>query len=99
MSAAREGKLALKEARVRAGLGREKCSALSGVNRVLILRYENGKAVPGIVNAAKIARVIGVELHEVKEFEHAAAEAEAARLVVENPGKTTAPESSADDAV
>jgi transcriptional regulator with XRE-family HTH domain len=87
MSAAREGKLALKEARVRTGLGREKCSALSGVNRVLILRYENGKAVPGIVNAAKIARVIGVELHEVKEFEHAVAEAETAGLTTVNLAK------------
>ena len=87
MSAAREGKLALKEARVRTGLGREKCSALSGVNRVLILRYENGKAVPGIVNAAKIARVIGVELHEVEEFEHAVAEAETAGLTTANPAQ------------
>ncbi len=84
MSAARVRKLALKEARVRAGFGREKCSALSGVNRVLILRYENRQAVPGIVNAAKIARVIGVELHEVKEFEHAVAEAEIAGLTTAN---------------
>jgi transcriptional regulator with XRE-family HTH domain len=99
MSAAKRAKLALKEARIGAGLGREKCSALAGVNRALILRYETGKAVPGIVNAAKIARVIGVELDEVKEFEHAVAEAEAARLVVENPGKTTGPESRADDAL
>lgn len=85
MSAAGKRKMALKAARVRAGLGREKCSALSGVNRVLILRYENGKAVPGIVNAAKIARVLGVELHEVKEFEHAMAEAETAGLTTANP--------------
>ena len=84
MSAAREGKLALKEARVRTGLGREKCSALSGVNRVLILRYENRQAVPGIVNAAKIARVLGVRLEEVREFEHAVAEAETAGLTTAN---------------
>jgi hypothetical protein len=32
MSAVREGKLTLKEARVRTGLGREKCSALAGVH-------------------------------------------------------------------
>ncbi len=78
--------MALKEARIGAGLGREKCARLAGVNKALVLRYENGQAVPGIVNAAKIARVLGVELGEVKEFEHAVAEAEAARLVVENPG-------------
>lgn len=75
----------MKEARVEAGLGREKCSVLSGVNRVLILRYENGMATPGIVNAAKIARVLGVGLDEVKEFEHAVAEAEAAGLTTANP--------------
>jgi transcriptional regulator with XRE-family HTH domain len=85
MSAAKKAKVALKEARVGAGLGREKCAALAGVNRALILRYETGQAVPGIVNAAKIARVIGVDLDEVREFEHAAAEAEAARLVVDDP--------------
>lgn len=85
MSAAKRAKVALKDARIGSGLGREKCAALSGVNRVLILRYETGQAVPGIVNAAKIARVIGVELDEVKEFEHAVSEAEAARLVVDDP--------------
>jgi hypothetical protein len=41
--------------------------------------------VPGIVNAAKIARVIGVELEQGKEFDHAVAQAKAARLVVDNP--------------
>jgi transcriptional regulator with XRE-family HTH domain len=84
MSAAIKAKLALKEARIGAGLGREKCAALAGVNRALILRYETGQSVPGIVNAAKIARVIGVELDEIREFEHAVAEAEAARLVVDD---------------
>jgi transcriptional regulator with XRE-family HTH domain len=74
----------LKEARVEAGYGLEKCSALSGVNRVLILRYENGKAVPGIVNAAKIAHVLGVRLEDIREFEHAVAEAEAAGLTTAN---------------
>lgn len=51
----------------------------------MLLRYENGLAVPGLVNAAKIARVIGVGLDEVREFEHAAAEAETARLVIGDP--------------
>ena len=85
MPAAKKAKVTLKNARIGAGLGREKCAALSGVNRALILRYETGRAVPGIVNAAKIARVIGVDLDEVREFEHAMAQAEAARLVVDNP--------------
>ena len=49
------------------------------------MRYETGRAVPGIVNAAKIARVIGVDLDEVREFEHAKAQAKAARLIVDNP--------------
>ena len=80
--AAKRAKLALKEARKRAGLGREKCAALSGISGPLILRYESGKARPGIVNAAKLARVIGAELHEVREFEHALEEAEAAGLAL-----------------
>ena len=82
--AAKNMKFTLKEARVRAGLGREKCAMLSGVNKVLLLRYENQQAVPGIANAAKLARVIGVELHEVREFEHAVEEATAAGLVMAN---------------
>jgi transcriptional regulator with XRE-family HTH domain len=98
MSAATKAKLTLKEARLGAGLGREKCAALAGVNRALILRYENGQAVPGIVNAAKIARVIGVELDEVREFEHAVVEAEAARLVVDNLDPDDGTEGGADDA-
>ena len=80
--AAKRAKLALKEARKRAGLGREKCAALSGISGPLILRYESGKARPGIVNAAKLARVIGVELDEVKEFERALEEAKAAGLAL-----------------
>jgi transcriptional regulator with XRE-family HTH domain len=97
MSAARKAKLALKEARTGAGLGREKCAALAGVNRALILCYETGQSVPGIVNAAKIARVIGVGLDEIREFEHAVAEAEAARLVVDDPDSEDGIEGSADD--
>ncbi len=82
--AAENVKLTLQEARVRAGLGRERCARFSGVNKALIFRYENQQAVAGIANAAKLARVIGVELHEVREFEHAVAEAEAAGLVIAN---------------
>ena len=87
MPDAEKATLTLKQARVQAGLGRERCSRLAGVNKALILRYENGKAVPGIVCAAKIARVIGVELRDVREFEHAAAEAEAAGLIMVNTSR------------
>ena len=87
MPAAEKATLTLKQTRIRTGIGREKCSVLSGVNRVLILRYENGMATPGIVNAAKIARVLGVGLHEVEEFKHAAAEAETVGLTTANPAR------------
>jgi DNA-binding XRE family transcriptional regulator len=98
MSAAIKAKLALKAARIGAGLGREKCASLAGVNRTLILRYETGRAVPGIVNAAKIARVIGVGLDEIREFEHAMAQAEAARLVLDDPDPDDGTQGGADDA-
>jgi len=62
------------------------------------LRYETGRAVPGIVNAAKITHVIGVELDEIREFEHAMAEAEAASLVVDKSDSDDGTEGGADDA-
>lgn len=60
------------------------------------MRYETGRAVPGIVNAAKIAHVIGVELDEIREFEHAVAEA--ASLVVDKSDSDDGTEGGADDA-
>ena len=60
----------LKEARVDAGLGREKCARLAGVNEPLLYRYEAGLRRPGMENATKIAGVLGVGFGEVEEFRH-----------------------------
>ncbi len=62
----------LKEARIGAGLGREKCAKLAGLNRPLLYRYEAGIRRPGLRNATKIAEVLGVGLGEVEEFRHLA---------------------------
>ena len=73
----------LKEARRRAGLGRVKAAKLSGVDASSIFRYETGRRVPGIENATRIARALGVGTGEVDEFRPALEEAEAAGIFAE----------------
>src|SRR5215211_866748 len=58
----------LKEARLKAGLGRLRCAKLAGIGKPLLYRYELGLRKPGPENATKIARVLGVELGEIEEF-------------------------------
>ncbi len=58
----------LKEARLKAGLGRLRCAKLAGIDKPLLYRYELGLRKPSPENATKIARVLGVELGDVEEF-------------------------------
>ena len=62
----------LKEARIEAGLGRLRCAKLAGIGKPLLYRYELGLRTPGIENATKIARVLGVEIGDIEEFRSAA---------------------------
>ena len=70
------------EARKRAGLGIERCSRFSGVSARDVIRYERGRSVPGIKNAARIARVLGVRVDEIEEFLPAVHEVEEAGFVL-----------------
>ena len=68
---------------MRAGLGKLKLSKLAGVDTSLLSRYERGLRKPGIKNAIKLARGLGVELAEIDEFRPALEEAMEIGLVVE----------------
>jgi len=73
----------IREARMRAGIGVGKCSRLADVDVRSLIRYEQGRAQPGIRNAARIAEVLGVRVDEVAEFLPAVREVEAAGFVLE----------------
>lgn len=79
----------LKEARVGAGLGREKAAGMAGMSKALLYRYEVGQRRAGIVNATKIAHVLGVRVDEITEFAPLVREVEEAgfRLVLAEPGE------------
>jgi transcriptional regulator with XRE-family HTH domain len=77
--------LTMMQARKRAGLGLERCSRFSGVSVRDVIKYERGRSVPGIRNAARIARVLGVRVDEIKEFLPAVREVEAAGFVLADP--------------
>ncbi len=74
--------MALREARQQAGVGLERCSRVSGVGVKDVIRYERGRQKPGITNAAKIARVLGVRVDQIEEFLPAVREVEAAGFVL-----------------
>ena len=76
--------LTMIQARKRAGLGIERCSRFTGVSVRDVIRYERGRSVPGIKNAARIAAVLGVRVDEVEEFLPAVREVEAAGFVLAN---------------
>ncbi len=69
--------LGLRELRKGMGLGLEKCSRKANVNVRTLIQYEQGRSRPGIVNAAKIARGLGVRIEEVAELRPALKEIEA----------------------
>ena len=56
---------AIKEIRVNRGLNQDQLSALSGVPRICIARYESGKYYPSMENALKLAEALGVTLDEL----------------------------------
>lgn len=72
----------LRAARKRAGVGLERCARFSGVTVKDIVRYERGRTVPGITNAARIARVLGVRVDGIAEFVPAVRQVEAAGFVL-----------------
>lgn len=74
--------LGMMEARKRAGIGLERCSRFSGVSVRDVIRYERGRTSPGIRNAARIARVLGVRVDQIEEFLPAVREVEAAGFVL-----------------
>lgn len=47
----------------------KRLSDLSGVPRICISRYENGKHQPSIENAAKIANALDVNISELLDFD------------------------------
>ena len=76
------GVVGMMEARKRAGLGLERCSRFSGVSVRDVIRYERGRTSPGIRNAARIARVLGVRVDEIAEFLPAVREVEEAGFIL-----------------
>lgn len=72
----------LRAARKRAGVGLERCARFSGVTVKDIVRYERGRTVPGITNAARIARALDVRVDEIAEFVPAVRQVEAAGFVL-----------------
>ena len=75
-------KVGLRAARKRAGLGLEPCARKVGVTVRLLIGYEMGRQRPGINNAARLARVLGVRVDRIEEFAPAVREVEAAGFVL-----------------
>lgn len=69
--------LGLRELRKGMGLGLERCSRRADINVRTLIQYEQGRSRPGLVNAAKIARGLGVRIEEVSELRPALREIEA----------------------
>lgn len=67
----------LKEARVAAGLGRQRAARLAGVAKPLLYKYEAGIHRPGRENATRIAGVLGVGFADIDEFAHLVEKTEA----------------------
>ena len=72
----------LRAARKRAGLGLEPCARRAGVTVRLLIAYEMGRQRPGIANAARLARALGVRVDQIEEFVPAIQEVEAAGFVL-----------------
>lgn len=74
--------LGLRAARKRAGLGLEPCARKAGVTVRLLIGYEMGRQTPGITNAARLSRALGVRVDRIAEFRPAVREVEAAGFVL-----------------
>jgi transcriptional regulator with XRE-family HTH domain len=72
----------LRAARKRAGLGLEPCARRAGVTVRLLIAYEMGRQRPGIKNAARLARALGVRVDRIEEFAPAVREVELAGFVL-----------------
>jgi len=70
--------MGLRTARKRAGLGLEPCARKAGVTVRLLIAYEMGRQRPGITNASRLARALGVRVDRIEEFVPAVREVEAA---------------------
>jgi transcriptional regulator with XRE-family HTH domain len=68
--------------RKRAGLGLEPCARKAGVTVRLLIAYEMGRQRPGIANAARLARALGVRVDRIEEFLPAVREVESAGFVL-----------------
>ena len=68
--------LGLRELRKNMGLGLERCSRKTHINVRTLIQYEQGRSQPGLVNAAKIARGLGVQIAGVTELQPALREIE-----------------------
>lgn len=55
----------LREVRKAHGLTQEQLSAVSGVNRVSIAKYESGKSTPSLQTAERLATALGVTIDEL----------------------------------
>ena len=74
--------LGLRAARKRVGLGLEPCARKAGVTVRLLIAYEMGRQTPGIKNAARLARALGVRVDSIEEFLPAVRETEDAGFVL-----------------
>jgi len=72
----------LRAARKRAGFGLEPCARKAGVTVRLLIACEMGRQRPGITNAARLARTVGVRVDRIEEFIPAVREVEAAGFVL-----------------
>jgi transcriptional regulator with XRE-family HTH domain len=72
----------LRAVRKRAGLGLEPCARKAGVTVRLLIAYEMGRQRPGIANAARLARALGVRVDQIDEFAPAVRDVEAAGFVL-----------------
>src|SRR5215211_5536543 len=75
-------RVGLRAARKRAGLGLEPCARRAGVTVRLLIAYEMGRQRPGITNAARLARALGVRVDLIEEFAPAVREVESAGFVL-----------------
>ena len=73
----------LRAARKLAGLGLEPCARKAGVTVRLLIAYEMGRQRPGIRNAARLARAVGVRVDRIEEFVPAVKEVESAGFVLD----------------
>jgi len=58
-------RISLQEIRHKKGISQEKLSALSGVHRVTIARFETGKISPKLKTLERLAAALGVSVSKI----------------------------------